>query len=62
MRAKSDPAAEAAVRFATWLADPDAPDPKTHPDDPDGSRAAGSAMAAAIAMRKRASSGWRRVR
>jgi hypothetical protein len=44
----------AAALFAAWLADPDAPDPVTHPDDPDGSRARNAAIAAAIAIRRRA--------
>ncbi len=58
----SESRASADARFRAWLADPDAPDPVTHPDDPDGSRAAGSAVAAAIAMRRRKSAGWKRVR
>jgi len=42
------------ARFAAWLADADAPDPRTHPDDPDGEIARASAIAAAIAIRRRA--------
>ena len=44
---------EAAARFAAWADDPNRPDPRTHPNDPDGSRAEAARIGALASMRDR---------